>query len=112
MAGINVCDRCPSLVKGVALGAIQLRTSADTNTSEIITKELCPACIGDMLRVLEAQPSARSGQAYSKPYRRPQAQTDDDVSRATPEQLAAALFEKLMQGQRSIEGSTKVEGDK
>lgn len=105
MGSINICDRCPSMVKGIALGAIQIRTSSDPDSSEVITKELCPACIQDMVNMLEIEPTDRPQRAYDKPYRR--VDESDEIGAATAEQLAAALFEKLMAGNRVIESGEK-----
>lgn len=101
MGSVNICDRCPSMVKGVALGAIQIRTSSDPDSSEVITKELCPACVAELVAMLEFTPEDRPQKAYDKPYKR---ESDaGEFNSATAEQLAAALFEKLMKENRVIE---------
>lgn len=76
MAGINVCDRCNAMVKGIALGAIQLRTSADSNTNEILSLELCPACVSDALTLIESMPTTDRERAYITPFRRPVTEPD------------------------------------
>jgi hypothetical protein len=94
MGSINICDRCPSMVKGKALGVVQIRTSSDPDTSEVSTRELCPACIEEIDMLLMTDVGERDKRAYDKPYTR---QKDaPELDGMTAEQMAAALFEKLM----------------
>jgi hypothetical protein len=81
------------MVKGVALGSVQLRTSGDTETVEVVQKEICPGCVEDILTIvsMEVEPKERS---YSKPFKA--IDTSDPVSAMTEEQLAGALLERLM----------------
>lgn len=110
MGSINICDRCPSMVKGQALGVVQLKTSSDPNTSDVVTKELCPACIEELYTILMMDPGERAQKAFTEPFTiKPDR---DEIGGATAEELAAALFEKLMasqkqNGPKSIEGAAR-----
>lgn len=98
MAGINVCDRCNALVKGIALGAIQIRTSADYDTQETVALELCPACIAQALALLESAVTEPRDKAYTEPFKRPPAQTDK------PLDLDGLIQEAVNRHMRQIEG--------
>lgn len=93
MSAVNICDRCGSLVRGVALGAISLVTSGDSDR-ERVDKELCPGCIEDLLPLIETEVEPKQ-RGYKDPYRR--TPEPDAVNSATSEQLAAALLTKLVQ---------------
>lgn len=102
MGSINVCDRCGALVKGNALGSVDLVTSADPASAETIEMEVCPACVADLVLLLE-NPVGDRERAYGDPWKREK--EGDAVDSATAEQLAAALLTKLMRGQKSINGT-------
>lgn len=100
MASVNLCDRCGVMVKGAALGAVQIRTSSDPDVTEVVTKEICPVCVEEILTLVEMDADALSERAkrgYDKPYVRPR--NENSFDQATTEQMAAALLERLMKNQ-------------
>lgn len=94
MAGINMCDRCSSVVKGVALGRIALVTSSDQSSAESVNRELCPPCVGEILAVVETELEPRAVRGYDKPFRRPK-EEPAPVDGATAEELATELIKRL-----------------
>lgn len=100
MAGINVCDRCSSLVKGIALGQVSLSTSSDSYTREGINRELCPACVGEILALIETEVPPREVRAFDKPFRR--AEEKGKMDTASAEELATALIRKLQSEPKSL----------
>lgn len=109
MASINICERkgCDSFIKGNAVGGITLVMSSDDRAAgdpdTVLRMELCPACVEDVHRVLTIEPLERRERSYSEPFH-PAGKSTDDVLSASAEQLAAALFEKLMAQQNKAIG--------
>jgi hypothetical protein len=107
MTTVNFCERDESMVKSNALGMIQYRTSPEAPPVVI---EICPDCVASFVAWLggfepDLEPRQR---AYKEPYK-PVDETAD-MDGATAEQLAAALFEKLMKGEnktKAIGGSER-----
>lgn len=76
MSSVNICDRCGSMVTGVALGALTIRTSADYETSETITKELCPDCVAIVVGIADQADAEPVRRSYRKPWVRPTEEKD------------------------------------
>jgi hypothetical protein len=101
---LHMCERpeCNALIKGKAVGAVQVRFDSDYGKEQTIeAKEICPACVADIVALLDMEPVTPRERAYDKPYERP-ADTDSAESMSV-EQLAALLFQKAMK-QAQIEG--------
>ena len=112
MAGINICDRCQSMVTGNALGVVQVRTSSDDRISEIIAKEICPACVGDlMVFIEETAVERRDVRAYKDPWKRPEEKKG--ATKSTAELLSGLIGESIDEAIRTrrleIEGTAKAE---
>lgn len=107
MASVNICSRkgCQAFMTGEAVARIEIMGTVNRGKASDIVLEICPACAGDLIDVIEAGPFTPRQKAYDKPYER--SGETDAIENATAEQLAAALMEKLMKSQRSIEGKTE-----
>lgn len=98
MAGINICDRCGSMVTGNALGQVQIRTSSDDRESEIIAKEVCPACVQDLVSLVEVEPvERRDVRAFREPWKRPTVEkgASKSAAEALAEMVSSAVDERL-----------------
>ena len=107
MASINMCERCPSMATGNAIGELSLITSGEYN-GEAIKMELCPGCIGEIVAFVEMKPE-REHSAYRNAWKRPviDPESADTMKGVSTEQLAAELFTRTMKDARAaIEGST------
>jgi hypothetical protein len=65
MSAINICDRCASLMTGRAIGTLSIE-KAPTEYAE--RKEICPACVGELVAFLAEKPVRDRGTAYTEPY--------------------------------------------
>lgn len=108
VGNLNICERpkCNAIIKGDAAGYVDYCTDL---TKDRVHRVLCPACIGDLMAVLDSEPLTDRERAYDKPWEPPS--DEDSVEAATAEQLAAALFQKLMKQQRAIEGAEVADTD-
>jgi hypothetical protein len=94
MSSILICDRCGAMVTGNAVGAVTIVASGEQR-AERFAKDLCPGCIGDVMDLLaQEHPVTPRERAYRKGWVREEVK--DEVGTASAEQLAGALFEKLM----------------
>lgn len=105
MSTIHMCERkgCEAIIKGPAMGLVDIAANVDSERKGF---ELCPACVADVWGVLyEAPMPGTRERAYETPFDPERASQDatDAVETATAEQLAAALFQKLMKN-AAIEG--------
>lgn len=71
MGSINICDISGDLVNGEALGSVTLVTSGSPGKSETIHKEICPACVAELVQLLENQVDQHSRKAHNNPWERP-----------------------------------------
>lgn len=101
MAGISVCDRCTSLVKGIAIGQISLGTSSDHSTRELINKELCPECVREILEFLEKEIPSREVRAFDKAYIRPK-EKNGGLDDASAEELAKEFIKRMSENKKEI----------
>lgn len=102
MSSVNLCDRCGAMVTGAALASLNLRTSADYDTSETVTKELCPGCVALIIALVEddnVQPLHRS---YRKPWVRPEDPANDPVRKVIRD-----VLEEALNAHRAIEAEAK-----
>lgn len=109
MSSINVCDGCSAMVKGSALGAVQIRTSGNYQESEVVERELCPDCIASVVLLVEGErePVQR---VYKDGWKR-----DDAASKSVLETLGdtpanqaiANIVTEVMQQMRAIESADK-----
>lgn len=100
MASVNICDRCNSMVKGVALGLVQVVNSSEPGT-ERTGYEVCPACIEDVLVLMGSKPEEGTRKAaYSEPFRPAQ----KGLTKSNVDELAELMLEKLRREQKAIEG--------
>lgn len=112
MASLNMCERpgCNALIKGKAVGIVSVKLHSDYNDPlDDVAMELCPACITDIMTMLDSEPVTPRERAYDKPYTRTDPATDA-AENLTTEQLAALLFQRTMK-QAAIEGRTTVHDD-
>lgn len=108
MGSINVCDISGDFVNGEALGSITLITSGNTRDSETIHREICPACVAELVRLLETQVDQHSKRAHTKGWKRPKVKND------TEEESVRSIIRKVVEevhgATREIEaGATKVD---
>lgn len=107
MSTINQCERegCFAFVKGKAVGGVTLVMNNDMHGEGRTERlELCPACVEDLWKVMSTEPLAPREKSYSKPFDPDARETDDQLSAVTDEQLAAALFQRMMaQAKNQIE---------
>jgi len=115
MSSINVCDRCNSMVKGGALGALTIAYSPDmTVAAKTLRAELCPGCIEDLATLYNSPVVTPRKSAYTEPYDPDVKTVRDDLEGITTEQLAAALLERTMKdpsARRSITSHYTEEGN-
>lgn len=108
MSTIHMCERpgCESIIKGPAMGLLDIAPNIDMERKGF---ELCPACTRDQWELLHTPPAPGTRQrAYETPFdpQKDAQSARDAVETATAEQLAAALFQKLMR-QSAIEAPNK-----
>jgi len=107
MADLKMCERkgCNAIVRGEAVGLLDIMTDTRAKT-ERKGYELCPACIADVMGVLDVEPPPGTREkAYERPYSPTVEDAPDSMEAATDEQLAAKLFERMMRkAQRALEG--------
>lgn len=100
MAVISVCDRCTSLVKGIALGSMAIQTSSDS-TGEVIRKELCPECVREILELTETEVPPREVRAFDKPYIRPK-EKSGGLDDASAEELAKEFIKRMSETKKEL----------
>lgn len=67
MATINLCERCESMGKSLAMGYLEYRTDPSKGMEQI---ELCPGCVEDFMIWLKTDVEMASRQkAYKEPWR-------------------------------------------
>lgn len=97
MSTVNVCDRCETLVKAAALGALTIETSPVSGRTD---KEICPGCVEEFLTWYDGSHGNRP-KAYSRPYEPPKSETDP------AETFAARVAEHLRDDSRALPPSTQ-----
>lgn len=75
MSVVNLCERCGSLMLGKAVVQISVRENPDVNFEGI---EICPGCLSDYYRFLEAKPD-RNGTVFKEPYTKPPEQSESTL---------------------------------
>ena len=103
---VNFCERkgCTALAKGDAISVLTVtNVTIKDQPGQYRRVELCPACTADVMAVLKVEPLTPREKSYSEPYN--DTPEHDAVESASAEQLAAALFQKLMseQSRKAIE---------
>lgn len=93
MGNLNVCERkeCNALIKGNAAGIVDYWTSLDGTLAHMT---LCPACVADLVALLDSEPITPRKRAYDKPYT--PVSNEDSLTGASNEQVAAELFQRMM----------------
>ena len=69
MAGINMCERCDSLVTSNAAGKVGI---VENYQDPGRRHDLCPPCVGDLVAWMAEKP-VREQRAYREPYNGAQA---------------------------------------
>ncbi len=107
MSTVGLCDGCGTFATSHAMGQIEIRFSRGEPLRQW---ELCPGCVADVMGTigLLEHPLTPREKGYKEPYAEP---TEDTVGSSTVEQLAAALFEKIMASNKSIEATKHDAGD-
>lgn len=105
VSNMNICDRegCNAIIKGNAAASLDFWPNALPTNDNIERKHLCPPCAEDIDILLHTPPLIERERGYDKPYKGWESREADSVESATAEQLAAALFQKLMK-QQALEG--------
>lgn len=65
VATVNFCERCESMGKSVAMGAIAYRTDATKGMTEL---EICPGCVDDFMTWLKSDVMTTREKAYKQPW--------------------------------------------
>lgn len=79
VATINLCDRCESMAKSPAMGLVVIvpetagpenvyADAVHTTDRNTVRKDLCPACVGELMEWVDATPGPRE-KAYSRPWK-------------------------------------------
>ena len=97
MATINLCGRkgCNAMMTSDAAGIIQLWRYPDDDDSRAF--ELCPACVADVVRALEATDIGPREQAYKEPYTEPKSGGTDPLANLTDAEIARAYMRRVGQ---------------
>lgn len=87
MSTVNLCERCDAACSGSAIGTINYRINPDTPYS---MKDLCPACVGDLVKFLATTPTEDRQKTYREPFRpeQPQALSAELVGQIVAEAMA------------------------
>lgn len=95
VATINLCGRkgCNAMMTSDAAGVIQLWKRPDDEDSRAF--ELCPACVADVVRTLEATDIGQREQAYKEPYQEPKSGDSDPLSGLSDADLARAYMRRV-----------------
>lgn len=90
VATVNFCERCNTMGKSSAMGAVS--TQECVYNSPVEGKEICPGCVGDLKQFMrgEAVPAladVERPKSYSEPYSERQSDplaglSDDELARA------------------------------
>lgn len=104
MGSINVCDISGDFVNGEALGSVTLVTSGNTRESETIHKEICPACVAALVRILETGTDQHSKRAHTKGWKRPK--VEDDTAEESVRSIIRKVVEETHRAQKEIAGRT------
>lgn len=110
MGSINICDISGDLVNGEALGSVTLVTSANVRKAETIHKEICPACVAAIVKILETTTDAHTKRAHTKAWERPKVK--DDTEEESVKTIIRKVVEEVHDAQRrAIEGTATTKVD-
>lgn len=68
MAGIVMCDRCENFGKVDALGGVIVQRIIANRGENSRTMELCPTCIGDLIKFIDSRPGRGDRPPFTEPY--------------------------------------------
>jgi hypothetical protein len=95
VATINLCGRkgCNAMMTSDAAGVIQLWRYPEDDDSKAF--ELCPACVADVVNLLDNQSIGDRQQAYKEPYKEPTAtKSDDPLADVPTDDLERAFYSR------------------